>query len=292
MPEIGNNIAQADINLVDETFDGSQSASYHLSIQTEPDRLTFCVFNTVINKCIVLRSYPFSAADVGMVVSSCRSVFENDELLRLSYKSCCHLWVSPRYTFVPEHLFASDEADEYLNFNHGAPADEQTLYHHSRVANLYHLFSCPEELTALLRMYHSQIRFLHHSNPFIESVNAGTSPTDKADVAIYFHSGWLDIMVVRNAKMLFYNSFQINAPADSVYYLAGASNMFDLDLTSTKIMYAGNLKQMPPEIEILKNYVGQMAECEPNNALTYSHYITDPFRRSFINLINSYGCES
>ena len=291
MPEIGNNIAQADINLVDEIFDGSQSASYHLSIQTEPDRLSFCVFNTVIHKYVVLRSYPFSNVDAGTVVSACRSLFENDELLRLGYKSCCHLWVSPRCTLVPEHLFTPGEEDEFLTFNHGTLADEQVLYHHSRLANVQHLFSCSGELIRLLRLYQPPIRFLHHSKPFIESVITGTSATDKAGVAIYFYSGWLDILVVKNKKLLFYNSFQINAPADSVYYLVGVSNMFDINLLSTKIMYAGSLKQMLPEIAILKDYVGQMIECEPSTAVIYSHYMTDSFRRNFINLFNSYGCE-
>ena len=280
------NITQADTNLVDETFDNSQSASYHLSLQIEPDRLSFCIFNTIIHKCILLRSYPFSDADA---VSARRAIFENDELLKLSYKSCCHLWVSPRYTFVPEHLFASDEAEELLIFNHGDMPDEETLYHNSRVANFYHLFSCPKELTSLLRMYQPSIRFFHHSKPFIESVFDGLSSTDKVNVAIYFYSKWLDIAVVKNKELLFYNSFQINSSADSVYYLAGVANMFDVNLLSIHLMYAGNLEQMPPEIAILKDYVGQMVECEPSNAFVYSHYITDSFRRNFVNLINSYG---
>ena len=290
MPEIGNNIAQADINLVDETFDGSQSASYHLSLQTEPDRLSYCVFNTVIHKCIVLRSYPFSHADAGAVVNACRSVFENDELLRLNYKRCCHIWVSQRCTLFPEHLFAAEEAERYLTFNQGALTGEQTLNHFSRLTNVQHLFSCPEELIRLLRLYHPSILLLHHSTPFIESVIAG-SATNKTSVAIYFYSGLLDILVVKNKQLLFYNSFQINAPADSVYYLVGVSNMFNVELLTTKIMYAGNLKQMPPEIAILKDYTGQMTECEPPTAVIYSHYLTDSFRKNFINLFNSYECE-
>ena len=292
MQEIGNNIPQADINLVDETFDSSQSAGYHLSIQTEGDRLTFCVINTSINQYIVLRSYSIINAGSGTLVDMCRSVFKTDELLKLKYKSSSHLWVSSHFTFVPEHLFVPSEAKLYLTFNHGELANEQMLYHYSRAANACHLFSCPDELMILLRNHHPDIYFFHHSKPFIESVMAGTSQTDKTELAIFFYSCWLDIAVVKNKKMLFYNSFQIKAPADSVYYLVGVSKMFDIELSSTSLMFAGDLKQMPPEIEILKNYVEQMVECEPHNTFTYSHHITDSFRRNFINLINSYGCES
>jgi len=287
MPETGN--GKYDVDLVDETFDSSQSASYHLSIQIEPDRLSFCVVNTVVKKYVVLRSYPLTiVSPQSSIVSASRTVFENDEMLRLNYKSCSHLWVSPRYTFVPEHLFSPSEAEQFLTFNQGALAGEQPLSHHSRAAQAHHVFSCPDGLMILLRMYHPHIHFIHHSKPFIESVVAET----QTGMAIYFYSGWLDIVVVKNKKMLFYNSFQINAPADSVYYLVGVANMFDIPLLSTSLMCAGNLKQMPPEIAILKNYVGQMVECEPLHAVTYSHCILEPFRRNFINLINSYRCES
>ena len=283
------NVAQADVDLVDETFDCSQSESYHLSIQSEPDRLSFCVVNTVLNKCIVLRSYRLpTLASRPKSLGSVRSVFDSDEMLRLKYKSSCCLSVSPRYTFVPEHLFAPTDADEYLTFNLGATTGEQAHYHLSRAAKAYHVFSCPEDLTALLRTHHPSINFFHHSKPFLESVLSDV----QTGIAVCFYSKWMDILAVKNKKMLFYNSFQINAPADSVYYLAGAANMFDFQLSSLRLTYAGNVKQMPPEISILKNYVGQIVGCEPLNAVTYSHYITETFRRNFINLINSYGCES
>jgi len=281
--------APADTELVDETFDSSQSESYHLSIQTEADRVSYGVINTVLKKYIVLRSYPLQKLrNDDINAAAIRSVFDSDELLRLNYKSCCHLLVSPRYTFVPEHLFVPAEAGAYLRFNLGEAADEQALYHISRALRAYHVFSCPEGLMTLLRTHQPRASFFHHSKPFVESVASNV----QTGIAVYFHSKWMDVLVVKNKKFLFYNSFQINAPADSVYYLASAASMFDLPLSTTKLLYAGNIKQMPPEAAILKNYAGQMSGCEPLGAVTYSHYITEPFRRSFVNLINSYGCES
>ena len=297
MPEIGNKIPKADIDLIDGTFNISQSKSYHLSIQIETDRLSFCVFNTVIHKFVILRSYPLpvicpSLATVhSSLIDACRPIFENDDLIRLSYQSSRLLWISPRYTLVPEQLFDPDEADSYLSFNQGVATDEHTLHRYIRPANSYQVFSCPAELINLACMYQPDISFFHHSVPFIQSVVTGVPPSYKADVAIYFHFRWLDVAVIKNEKLLFYNSFKINAPADSLYYLAGVSNLFDIDLLSTKLMYAGSLNKTPPEIEILKGYVGSITECEPPNRVAYSHHITEPFRRNFINLFNLYGCE-
>ena len=292
MSEISNNIAKVDIDLVDETFNASQSVSYHLSIQTEPGRLSFCVFNTIIKKYIVLRNYSLDSADLSDLVSECSSIFENDKLLGLKYKSSSHLWISPRCTFVPENLFDPGETDSYLTFTHGATSGELILQNHVRSASLYNVFSCPEALMALLRQYQPNITFYHQSTPFIESVIAGISSEDGSGIAVYYYHNWLDIAVVKDKKLLFYNTFQITAPEDSVYYLVGVANLFHIDLLSTTLMYMGNFRHIPPEVAILDRYVERMVECEPPKAVVYSHHIPEPFRKNFLNLINLYGCES
>lgn len=291
MSEIGNKISKADIDLIDESLDRSQSVSYNIFIQIESGRLSFCVYNTALNKYIVLRSYPLFANDSSQFAAICRSIFENDDLLGLKYKNSACLWVSSRYTLVPAHLFLPEEADTYLTFSHGKADDEQVLHCNSQTANLQHVFSCPAELITLVRTCQPFVRFFHQSAPFIESAVACMPATNKVDVAIFFYGHWLDILVMKNNRLLFYNSFQINAPADSLYYLLGVTNLFDTVLLSTKITYAGTLKPMPPEIAILKGYVDSITECEPSNAVAYSNYITEPFRKKFVHLFNLLRCE-
>ena len=291
MPEIGNKIAKVNVDLVDETFSVSQSGDCHLSIQTEPGRLSFCILNTVINKYVVLRDYALCSADSCDLPGECNSVFENDDLLGLKYKSSAHLWVSPRCTLVPEHLFETGEKDSYLTFNHGSTAGELILQNHIRAAGAYSIFSCPEALMNLLRLHQPNIAFYHQSAPFIRSVFGMPSP-DRKGMAVYFYPDCLDIAVVENKKLLFYNTFHITAPEDSVYYLAGVSNLFGINISSVRLLYAGNTGHIPPEAAILRNYVERIVECEPASAVVYSHYITEPFRKDFIHLINLYGCES
>jgi len=274
MPEIGNNAVTADTNLVDESFSASQSECYYLSIQMEPDRFSFCVFNIAINKYIVRRNYPlYNTDDLNTLVNECHSIFDNDELLRLRYKRSSHLWISPRCTFVPDYLFDSAETDSYLTFNHGTAVGELTMQNHIKSARLYSAFSCPEALMALLRQYQPNIICYHHATPLIESVIAEISSSNKIGLAVYFYANCLDIVVAKSDQLLFYNTFQITAPEDSVYYLAGVSNLFQIDLSSTRLMYAGNAKQIPPEVSILDNYVERIDECD------------------FVHLNNLYGCE-
>jgi len=207
MPEIGNNTVNADINLVDETFDVSQSESYHLSIQIEPGRLSFCVFNTVINKYVVLRNYPLHIADQQALVDECEIIFEYDHLLGLKYKSSSLLWVSPRSTLVPGQLFDAANVDSYLAFNHKGAVGEQTLYQYVKAADFYTVFPCPETLISLLRKCQPNIRVFHQTVPFIESVIDRAPSSGRCRVAAFFYSPYLDFVIAENKKLLFYNTF-------------------------------------------------------------------------------------
>ena len=295
MPEIGNNIIKANVDLVDETFDVSQSENYSLSIQIEQDRFAFCVFNTVIKKYIVLRSYPlpsnidlYSIDAKNSPVSPHRAIFENDDLLTLKYKNRGNVWVSSRCTLMPEHLFDNTQAGSYMAFNHGTVADEQVLQNHIRAAALYNVFSYPKKLTELLNFYQPNIGLFHHATPFIRTNIADLASWGRTAMAVYCYSGYTDILAVKNGKLQYYNTFQTNTVDDALYFLTLVSNMLKVDMLSTKLVYFGNNRQ---NTAILEKYVHRVVECEPVNSVTYSHYISESFRKDFINLFNLYGCE-
>jgi hypothetical protein len=282
MPETGNK-SEASLDLIDETFDVSQSESYGLSLQIAAESLSFCVFNTVVDKYVVLRHYPFTKRN--NLIACCRSVFESDELLRLRYKNFRVMWVSPRVTLVPEHLFDPSEALGFLNFTHGLAPDEQALYQYT--TQCCHVFSVPLTLKALVEQYQRNIQWFHHSVPFVEWM-AMTAKT----VTIFTYGAHMDIVVVLKSKELsFYNTFDIPTACDAVYYLAGVLNLFGMQLSDADIAYAGNLKDTQYAESILP-YVNKMYECEPVGTVTYSHYLTEPLRKRFIHLFNLYGCAS
>ena len=294
MPELVNNTAtDASLNLIDETFDISQAGSYHLSIQSGEDGLSLCVLNTVINKYIVLRNYPFrSFGKDETALSAYRRIFDNDDILRLRYKSCSHVWVSPRCTLFPGHLFDPENSSACLNFNHGRKAGESTLYNHLHVVQLYNIFSQPDDLGALLKQYQPDITLCHHATLFVNWMISRSYATSRPLVAIYYYGNYADIMVIRDRKLLFYNTFYINNPEDSIYYLTGILNLFDMQLASTAISYVGDLHNSPDNVEIIRKYALRIIECSPLDTATYSHYMTESLRKRFTHLFNLQGCAS
>jgi hypothetical protein len=219
------------------------------------------------------------------MVAECKTIFERDDLLGLRYNNSRLLWVSPRSTLVPQQLFDADGVDLYLTFNHGKVAGEQTMYNHIGAANLYNVFSCPAQLADILKLYQPNINFFHHATPIIE---LSVDKTDSANIFTYFYSGNLDIIVIDGGKMLFYNTFKISAPEDSLYYFTLVFNSINV---ATNLVYVGNCKKMPFEMSLLKFYVNDLTDFEPPSNVAYSDCITKPISKDFVNLFNLHRCE-
>ena len=280
MLETGNNILTSpSINLIDETFDVSQSDNCYLVIQTDQNGLSFCIFNTVINKYIVLRHYMLN--NPHDLVGSYRSIFESDDLLKLRYKSSNHILISPLSTLIPDHLFNPLNAKAYLNFNHGWEPDRQVAHNHISATGLSNVFSYPDALSLMLRIYQPNITFCHHATPLIHLAASEAISSMKPKITIYYYDGYLDIVIVKTGKLLFYNTFKVDIPDDFIYYLAAVLNLFHIDITTASIAYAGSIKELPPSAGIIQKYTAGLRECNPCGSAIYSHYLTEQLKAKY-----------
>ncbi len=284
MPETGNNIVttKPTLDLIDETFDISQSASYHLSIQTSPGRLAFCIFNSVLNKYLVLRYY-----QVMLDENTCKNIFENDDLLGLVYKGCNHVFVSHRYTLVPASLFDQGASGFYLDFNQNVKSEEQVMSLLIRPAQAYDIYACPEWFKSLLVKYQPSVAYFHHVTPFIDSLLTDSA---KAQVAVYYYGNHMDVAITKQKQLLFYNTFKIETLEEAVYYLAGALNMSGMSIAATTLTYSKDVNETLPLANALKKYVARLVEYAPMDTVTYTHYISEQIKIQFAHLFNLYRC--
>ncbi|MDR3094495.1 MAG: DUF3822 family protein [Bacteroidales bacterium] len=273
------------IDLIDETFDVSQSVNYSLCLQIASKGISCCVFDTLTGKYIVLRHYPCETGSDFMTF--CSNVFGEDELLSLPCKRSRFLLMSERSTLVPEPLFAEKEAENILNFNHGKREDEVTMFRYMPSVQAYSIFSIPASLHSLLQQYQPGIQGFHHSQPLIE----WSIEKNKA-VSFYIYNGNMDVVILRDGHFLFYNTYHLLAPADAVYFLAGALNTFDLNINATELAYAGTFADVSDCIELIKPFCSRITEIEPSNARIYNYAINETLRKQFIHLFNLHECVS
>ena len=107
MRATGNNIFfMNEILCVDETLDINSTSLYNLSIQVSLDGFCFSIFNSVNKKYIVLKYIPYpNNISNEVIFEKIEETLKKEELLNLTYKSVNAIYLSPKYTLVPEEFF-------------------------------------------------------------------------------------------------------------------------------------------------------------------------------------------
>ncbi|MDR1673774.1 MAG: DUF3822 family protein [Bacteroidales bacterium] len=283
MPETGGGnkpFIRATVDLLDETFDVSQIGNCLLFLQITTGSVSFCIFHTGSGKYVGLRHYLFAREND--LYSCCRSVFESDELLRLKYKNCCGLWLSPRYGLVPVPLFDPQAVEKYINFTLGKATDETTLYRCMQEAQTYVVFSVPAELKNIVEAYQPATQWFHQSETFIRFV-----PEEK-QAAFFFYGNNMDITVRQSQKLLFYNTFAVKTSEDVLYFLASVLNLHGLPL-SVDIAFAGVWDESP--YKSISQYVTHISEWTPDHVGTAGNF-TESLLRRFFHLFYLSRCAS
>ncbi|MDR1667625.1 MAG: DUF3822 family protein [Bacteroidales bacterium] len=271
---------------MDETFDVSRSVTFDLSLQIGAEGMSYCLYDTVVNKFVLLRHYPFGGHEEA--VASCEKLLASDEYLQLPFKQRRVMWVSPRSTVVPEALLDESRAEQLLTFNQGDPLqEEQTFVRHLPSLKLYLLFSVPATLVRLLSACQPNIRWIHHAQPVMEGSASKAMP-----VSLFFYDGYMDTALFRDSRFLFYNSYPVHAPEDVFYFLSGVMEQFDVPLFTAGIAYSGLSNDIAPYLETLKSHSLRIVECEPDKKPVYSYAITEALRKRFAYLFHLHECAS
>jgi hypothetical protein len=275
------------INLLDETFDKNQSHHYHLSIQTGPNGLSFCLFDTVKSKFIVFRHYPLNSGSP----EELNCLLTTDELLKLSYKATSMLVTEGMSTLVPASLFDESSAETFYRFNLGEEGDKKIYFNHLQETQAFNIFSCSPELLSKYNAHFPSLKVFHRSSPFINHLVQESAKWHRLKCFVSIHDGILDIGLAQQKKLEFFNSFVYRENPDIVYHILNVLDQFKLSMNATDIFMSANIEKHDDLFEYLNNYLNQIKFIRPSEKFTYS-YIFDEFQLTrFANLFNTELCE-
>jgi hypothetical protein len=75
----------------------------------------------------------------------------------------------------------------------------------------------------------------------------------------------LDIIVIANKKLLFYNSFNFNTKEDFIYYVLFVIEQLKLDVETIKLKLFGNIEEDDQLFNVCFKYVRNVSVFVPSN---------------------------
>ncbi|MCF8230822.1 MAG: DUF3822 family protein [Bacteroidales bacterium] len=257
----------------DEALDYSKTDRYVLSIQLAPDGFSFSVLDAELKKFLALETFPLQEVETS--IQFCKKLdqwLEEYSWLKNRFHKSYILYESPKATLVPEPLFDGSEKGLYLNFNHKVTNYEQIRSDFLKNVEAYQIYSIPDCLKYRVDRNFKKAALYHFSTPLIESLIISNKNKDVTNKVFLNVRNWhLDIIILNDQGLRFYNSFYYSTPEDFIYFLLFVLEQLGFNPEDVDLRLMGNIKKFSKEYEMLFTYVRNIAFEPRTNSFGYSY---------------------
>lgn len=199
--------------------------------------------------------------------------------------SCCDQYC----TLVPLELFEHSQKEKYLSLN-CEPRPNDIVWHytiHSIQCEL--VFAIDSDLKRDFEKNFPAIVFRHSAALMIDHIQSFMNA--KTTLYINFYPGLMQLAVMDNRKLRFFNSYTWKTAEDVIYYALFVAEQLKISPQEAKITLMGEVNENDPVFNLLNRYFGDVAFCPQVQGVSYSENMKKQPAHRFVNLVNQFKCE-
>jgi len=238
---------------------------HKLSIQVSLDGLSFCILDTVNNTIVASKHKHF-----GKELSPYQLQKELQEMIReyrirdYGYSAVVVIHKNPLFSLVPKDLFDEKELANYMKFNVKILANDMMAYDEIEQQDMVNVYVPFMNINNYIYELFGAFDYLHNGTVLIQALLQ--SHTDSREPVCFVHSAedQMDIIVLENRKLLYFNSFGYETKEDFIYFLLFTMEQLQLDPASVRVRLFGTIEEGDPYYEICYRYIQNVSLFYPS----------------------------
>jgi len=168
-----------EFNFIDTTFQKERSDQYQLTIQTDIDAFSFCIYDNRLKKHVVFRRYLLNTKGLTEeFLKQLEILFRDDDLLTLPYSAASFMVLSQKSTLIPDAYFDKNLLKSYLEFNHALDSLDEIHFNYIPSIDAYNVFSIHTYVATEITNHIHGIQFYHQHCLLLKKC-WNTPPTNK-----------------------------------------------------------------------------------------------------------------
>ena len=231
-----------------------------LTLQVTLDGFSYCILDTLNHRIDFVDTIEFKKFPKSNKVEDhiWKAFLENKALTRM-YDEVVVLHDNSWNSFVPKAMFNEDFLSSYLQFNTRVFENDfftfDALFNYE-INNVYVPFTNINNY--LLDQF--EIFNYHHANTvLVEKLLNISKNIDESQIFIHFGLSKFEIVVVKNQKLLLFNSFEYQTKEDFIYYLLFTVEQLNLNPENIKLHLLGIISEESDLFEIAYKYIRNVA---------------------------------
>jgi len=278
----------------DDKFNVEKIDLYNLSLQISEDLFRVCITDTKNNRCLLLEDYQFTEVKtVSDLINQLELIFDDHHVLKAGYWKSIKLSIKNKsFSLVPDSLFDKDYLKEYLNINCTINGKE-IYYHKQKTTDTVNIFPADKKLIEWFKAKYplKPIRFFHYTSSFIEGLMIDKALQEERSVFIASEKNFLTVLVKKNKRLEFCNTFYYATPEDFIYFVLFVFDQLKLNPESTPVTLWGEVTSDSPVYSKLYKYIRNISFGKKPTTLTFGYQFDEVFDHKFYDLYNMHFCE-
>ncbi len=280
----------------DDVFDVDLIAQYILSLQLGNDSFRFCVVDSVFKKCLWLEDYNFQPVfSAEQTINQLEQIYDEHQVLRAGFWKDIRLsFRNQNFTLVPNVLFKSQNASDYLKVSNGHYIpDKDVFYHHHASDGFVNVFKADHKVLEWFNSAYSSrdIHPLHQNSSFIEGVIQQKLSFNERAMFISIEKNYITIVIRQEKQIEFCNTFTYQNEQDFVYYVMLVMDGLQLNPDECKVILLGEIVDKSPVFSNLFKYVRNISLGNRPTHLRFSYRFDEVLEQRYFDLYNIYLCE-
>ncbi|WP_233268332.1 DUF3822 family protein [Cellulophaga sp. L1A9] len=237
-----------------------------LSIQISLNGLSFCVLDSVENSIIKQEQVSFKEEVIPFqLLKNLKEALEKFDITKMSFSHITVVHRNPLFTLVPKALFNADELPNYLKFNAKILANDHIAYDEIKNYDIVNIYVPFTNINNYIYELFGEFEYKHSGTIHIESLLNNFTGGKETICYAHITAQQVDITVISNKNLVFYNSFTFNTKEDFIYYLLFTIEQLKLDVETIKLRLFGAIEEGDDLYNLIYNYVRNVDVFIPSN---------------------------
>lgn len=256
------------------------------------DRFSYAILNDE-NHLLVLKSYLINAdlKSSKKLYPALDNIFSEDELLKLNFKEKKVGLINNKNTFIPNKLFQPEEVDIYLSNQVGNIPTDQVFVDDLVKMDAKNIYAFDQEIYFLIKGLLPNAKFIHNATSVLAGFCDQQNHNSGKRVFVNVKGDHLQIALLDNKEVIFYNSFDFHNEQDFLYHVMLVFNQFGLSPASHPVILTGQITKDSQIYRMLFRYINIIAFLEAPSGIQLGSKYTGTPTHFFFDLFSLRLCE-
>ena len=284
-------------SIIDPSYSPGSPGSYVLIIQISGPAFTYCILEPHSNTILALEDF-----DIPGSLQSKDNLFSYLEKLPAhliasdninTFKSIRVVVENMPATLVPGPLLDEEQLHTYLDFNLSFKKDDHIQADKLNNMGGSCIFALPEELHQALNTYFIHPQIFHHNSSLIEGLLIRFKNMNLDNkIFVNVRRNFQDIIIFRDGKLRFFNTFEYMTQEDFLYFLLFVSDQLDLNPEQFELILSGRITERSEIYNFLYKYIRNISFLGDSPGINLGPAFSKVHLHTYFSLINHYLCAS